>query len=100
MVELPPITLRLRGRTVVGRVAFALLLLASISFGALAGLLFVYWSDLPQIHALEDFTPDVVTELYADDGQVVGNFALQRRILLTYEQIPQLLKDAILSSED
>jgi penicillin-binding protein 1A len=100
MVELPPITLRLRGRKVVGRVAFALLLLGSIAFGALAGLLFVYSSDLPQIRALEDFRPDIVTELYADDGQIIGSFALQRRILLTYEQIPQVLKDAILTTED
>jgi penicillin-binding protein 1A len=100
MVELPPITLRLRGRKVVGRVAFSLLLLASIAVGALAGLLFVDSSDLPQIHALEDFQPDVVTELYADDGQVVGNFALQRRVLLSYEQIPPVLKDAILTTED
>src|SRR5258708_18253759 len=100
MVELPPITLRLRGRKVVGRVAFAMLLLASIAIGALAGLLFVYSSDLPQIRALEDFRPDIVTELYADDGQIVGNFALQRRILLTYEQLPPVLKDAILTTED
>src|ERR1700737_4587776 len=100
MVELPPITLRLRGRQVVGRVAFAMLLLASITVGALAGLLFVYSSDLPQIHALEDFRPDIVTELYADDGQIVGSFALERRILLTYELIPQVLKDAILTTED
>jgi penicillin-binding protein 1A len=100
MVELPPITLRLRGRKVVGRVAFFLLLLGSIAVGALAGLLFVDSSDLPQIHALEDFQPDVVTELYADDGQVVGNFALQRRVLLSYEQIPPVLRDAILTTED
>jgi len=100
MVELPPITLRLRGRKVVGRVAFSLLLLGAIALGAAAGLLFVYSSDLPQIRALEDFRPDIVTELYADDGQVVGSFALQRRILLTYEQIPPLLKDAILTTED
>src|SRR5580692_3209512 len=100
MVELPPITLRLRGRKVVGRVAFALLLLAAISIGALSGLLFVYSSDLPQIHALEDFRPDIVTELYADDGQIIGSFALQRRILLTYEQMPSVLKDAILTTED
>src|SRR6202167_6305375 len=100
MVELPPITLRLRGRKVVGRVAFSLLLLGSIAVGGLAGLLFVYSSDLPQIRALEDFQPDVVTELYADDGQIVGNFALQRRVLLTYEQIPPVLKDAILTTED
>src|SRR5579863_2568154 len=100
MVDLPPITLRLRGRKVVGRVAFAILLLGAISIGAVAGLLFVYSSDPPQIHALEDFRPDIVTELYSDDGQVIGNFALQRRVLLTYEQIPPLLKDAILTTED
>ena len=100
MVDLPPITLRLRGRKVVGRVAFSLLLLAAITVGALAGLLFVYSSDLPQIRALEDFQPDLVTELYADDGQIVGNFALQRRVLLTYEQFPPVLKDAILTTED
>jgi penicillin-binding protein 1A len=100
MVDLPPITLRLRGRKVVGRVAFALLLLGSIAVGALAGLLFVYSSDLPQIHALEDFRPDIVTELYADDGQTIGSFALQRRVLLSYEQIPQVLKDAVLTTED
>jgi penicillin-binding protein 1A len=100
MLNLPPITLRLQGRTVVGRVAFVSLLLASITVGALTGLLFVYSNDLPQIRALEDFRPDIVTELYADDGQVIGSFALQRRILLTYEQIPPVLKDAILTTED
>ena len=63
-------------------------------------MLFVYTSDLPEIRALEDYRPDTVTELYADDGQSIGTFALQRRILLTYEQIPKVLKDAILSTED
>src|SRR5258708_3378201 len=100
MVEFPSITLRPTGRKVVGRVAFALLLLGSVAVGALTGLLFVYSSDLPQIRALEDFRPDIVTELYADDGQIIGSFALQRRILLTYEQIPPVLKDAILATED
>jgi len=37
MVELPPITLRLRGRKVVGRVAFALLLIGAIAIGGVAG---------------------------------------------------------------
>src|ERR1700722_7083960 len=100
MVDLPEITLHVRGRKVVGRLAFSLLLLGAITVGGLAGLLFVYSSDLPQIRALEDFRPDIVTELYAEDGQIVGSFALQRRILLTYEQIPQVLKDAILTTED
>ena len=92
--------MRISVGTLFGRLAFGFLLLVSIAFGAGAGLLFVYTSDLPEIHALEDYRPDTVTELYADDGQSIGTFALQRRILLTYEQIPKVLKDAIIATED
>ncbi|HWF67795.1 MAG TPA: PBP1A family penicillin-binding protein, partial [Acidobacteriaceae bacterium] len=42
----------------------------------------------------------VVTEIYADDGQLVGSFALQRRILMTYEQCPRVLYNAVTSIED
>ncbi len=100
MIKLPPIQLRLRGRKIIGRVAFAFLLIVSIFLGVAAGLIFVYSSDLPAVRALEDYHPNVVTELYADDGTAVGSFALQRRILLTYEQIPPVLRDAVLSAED
>ncbi len=100
MLRLADITVMLRERKLIGRVAFAFLLLCAIAFGAAAGLLFVYVSDLPEIHALEDYRPDVVTELYSDDGQPIGSFALQRRILITYEQVPRVLKDAVLATED
>src|ERR1700732_2237983 len=93
-------TMKITGSTLFGRLAFTFLLLCSIAFGAAIGLLFVYTSDLPEIHALEDYRPNVVTELYADDGQSIGTFALQRRILLTYAQIPKVLKDAVLTTED
>jgi penicillin-binding protein 1A len=92
--------MKIGGGTLFGRLAFTFLLLCSIAIGAASGLLFVYTSDLPEIRALEDYRPDTVTELYADDGSSIGTFALQRRILLTYEQIPKTLKDAILSTED
>jgi len=95
----PPVTLRVHGR-VIARVTFLFLLLLSIVVGAGIGLLFVYRSDLPEVRALEDYRPNVVTELYADDGQVIGSFALQRRILITYEQIPKALRDAIIVTED
>jgi penicillin-binding protein 1A len=92
--------MKITGDTVFGRLAFTFLVLCAIGFGAAVGLLFVYSSDLPEIHALQDYRPNVVTELYADDGQSIGTFALQRRILLTYPQIPKVLKDAILTTED
>jgi penicillin-binding protein 1A len=92
--------MKIGGGKLVGRVAFTFLLLCSIAFGAAVGLLFVYTSDLPEIHALENYRPITETELYADDGQSIGTFALQRRILVTYNQIPKVLRDAILTTED
>src|SRR5580693_7719838 len=100
MPTLPPITLRVRSYKLAGQLAFVVLLLMMIVLGVAAGLVFVYSSELPQIQALEDYRPNVVTELYADDGQEIGSFALQRRILLTWDQIPPVLKDAITSTED
>src|SRR5271166_4159289 len=100
MLSLPPITLRLRGWKLIDRVALAFLLLCSVALGAAAGLLFVYESDLPEIRALETYRPNVVTEIYADDGQLVGSFALQRRILMTWEQTPKILYNAVCAIED
>jgi penicillin-binding protein 1A len=60
----------------------------------------VYSSDLPQIRELEDYRPDVMTELYADDGTILGSFALERRVIVTYDQIPPVVRDAVISIED
>jgi penicillin-binding protein 1A len=100
MLSLPPITLRLRGFKLIDRVALAFLILCAVALGAVCGLLFVYASDLPEIRALETYRPTVVTEIYADDGQLVGSFALQRRILMTYEQCPKVLYTAVTAIED
>ena len=92
--------LRLRSHRLFGQIAFLLLLLLSIGVGALGGLVFVYSSSLPQVNELFDYRPDVMTELYADDGTQIGSFALERRVLVTYDQIPPVLRDAIISVED
>jgi penicillin-binding protein 1A len=89
-----------QGRNVLGKIVFVLLLLASIALGGLAGLFIVYKSDLPQVKQLEYYRPNVITELYSDDGRTIGSFALERRIVVSYEQIPKLLKDAIVATED
>lgn len=91
---------RIREQQIIGRVTFSVLLAAAIVIGGALGILFVYSLDLPEVRALEDYRPNIVTELYGDDGSLVGSFALQRRILLSYDQIPAVLKDAVLSTED
>ncbi len=95
---LPPV--EIGGRRLVGRVLFALLVLVSILVGATAGLLLVYTTDLPQVDALETYRPSSITELYDDHQRVIGSFALQRRVVASYDDFPPVLRDALVSIED
>jgi penicillin-binding protein 1A len=88
------------GRRVVGRVLFGLLILVAILVGATGGMLLVYTTDLPQVDALEAYRPSSITELYDDHGKVIGSFALQRRLVVGYDDFPPLLRDALVSIED
>ena len=83
-----------------GSLVFVFLLCLAVAVGATAGVLFVYNSDLPQVNSLEDYHPSLITEVRSDDGHVIGSFALERRIVVSWDQIPQVVKDAIISVED
>jgi len=53
------------------------------------------------VASLATYRPSVVTKVYADDGQtVIGEFALEKRIPLKYEEIPPVMQNAILAVED
>lgn len=88
------------GRKLVGRVLFGLLILIAILIGATGGLLLVYTTDLPQVDALEAYRPSSITELYDDHGKVIGSFALQRRVVVGYDDFPSVLRDGLVSIED
>ena len=96
--DLPPV--HVAGRKLVGRVVFGLLVLASALVGALGGLLLVYSTDLPQVSELERYRPSSITELYDDRGRVIGSFAMQRRVVASYEDFPKVLRNAVISIED
>ncbi len=96
--ELPPV--EVAGTKLVGRVVFALLVVASALIGAFAGLLLVYSTDLPEVGELQSYRPLTITELYDDQGRIIGSFALQRRIIDTYDDFPKVLRDALISTED
>src|SRR6202034_4751641 len=93
--DLPPV--EIGGQKLVGRVLFALLVLISALVGSTAGLLLVYTTDLPQVEALENYRPSSITELYDDRDRVIGSFALQRRVVASYEDFPPVLRDALVS---
>jgi penicillin-binding protein 1A len=92
--------LEIGGRKLVGRVLFGLLVLVAALVGATAGLLLVYTTDLPQVEALEAYRPSSITEVYDDHGRVIGSFALQRRVVASYDDFPPVLRDALVSIED
>jgi penicillin-binding protein 1A len=84
----------------VGRLVIGLLVLFSALVGATAGLLLVYSTDLPQVDQLEHYRPSSITELYDDQGRTVGSFALQRRVVASYDDYPEVLRQALISIED
>jgi len=83
------------GKKLVGWLVFGLMVLVSALLGATGGLLLVYSTDLPQVEELERYRPSSITELYDDNGKIIGSFALQRRVVATYEDYPQVMRDAI-----
>jgi penicillin-binding protein 1A len=84
----------------VGRLVIGLLLLVSALVGATAGLLLVYSTDLPQVGQLEHYRPSSITELYDDQGRTIGSFALQRRVVASYDDYSEVLRQALISIED
>ena len=77
----------------------ALFVVAAVA-GILSGVLFAYAGDLPQISALDDYAPSTITRVYAANNQVIGEFATQRRVVVGYDDINPLLRQAIIATED
>ncbi|MBI2083349.1 MAG: PBP1A family penicillin-binding protein [Deltaproteobacteria bacterium] len=73
------------------------LLLVLIAAGALY---FKFARDLPKIGTLTDYHPPIVSEVYAFDGTKIGEFWQECRFLVPYEQIPELVINAFIASED
>src|SRR5215471_9194813 len=77
----------------------ALFMLAAM-LGILSGVMFAYAGDLPQVSALDNYTPSTITRIYAANGQVIGEFATQRRVVVGYDDINPVLRQAIIATED
>ena len=76
------------------------LFIVAAMLGVLSGVLFAYAGDLPQVSALDNYTPSTITRIYSAGGQVIGEFATQRRVLVGYDDINPSLRQAIIATED
>jgi penicillin-binding protein 1A len=73
---------------------------AAILGGALIGVFLAFESDLPQVTSLEDFQPNIITQVFAADGSVLGEFAIEKRVVVEFRDIPPVLRNAIVAVED
>ena len=95
---------RRKGTRLVLKVGFqallVLLFLVAATLGTLSGVLFAYADDLPEISALDDYRPNTITRLLAQDGREIGEFAIERRVVIGYDDMAPVLRQAIIATED
>jgi len=68
--------------------------------GTVSGVLFAYAGDLPEISALDEYRPNTITRLLARDGREIGAFATERRVVIGYDDMAPVLRQAIIATED
>ena len=68
--------------------------------GAILGAYRSVRQNLPSVTDLETFVPNIITSVYSDEGKVIKDFSIERRIEVPYEKIPEVLRKAIIATED
>ncbi len=67
----------------------------------LAGMaLALAWPNLPDLHAMTDYRPRVPLRVYTSDKVLIGEFGEERRNVLRFNEIPDVMKSAVLAAED
>lgn len=74
--------------------------LCVVSGLALGGYVWYLASNLPTIITVEDYKPLVVSKVYDVNGEEIGEFFREKRIIVPYEKIPKHVVQAFLAAED
>jgi penicillin-binding protein 1A len=79
-----------------------MVLLGAIALAGLVVAVYAAWlfHDLPDASDLADYRPPTATRVYAGDGTLIGEFSDERRIYVSYDQIPEPVIHAFLAAED
>ncbi len=72
--------------------------LSGVLLGSLA--LALAWPNQPDLSAMIDYRPRVPLRIYTADNVLIGEFGEERRNVLRFDEIPDVMKAAILSAED
>lgn len=58
------------------------------------------WPNLPSLHAMTDYRPSVPLRIYTADRVLIGEFGQEHRNVVPFEEIPLVMKQAMLAAED
>ncbi|MGH8707627.1 MAG: transglycosylase domain-containing protein, partial [Burkholderiales bacterium] len=82
---------------------FPLALLGGLLAAALcvAGLVVALaYPNLPALDTLTDYQPKVPLRVYTAEGELIGEFGEERRVLVDIKEVPPALTNAIIAAED
>jgi len=70
--------------------------------GAITSVIIYFYlsKDLPKISSLTDYHPSIITEVYSDDNRKIAEFYHERRVVVPLSEIPAMLIEAFIASED
>ena len=84
-------------------ILYPVLLLAGavLIVAALLGIVVILaYPHLPSLEILTDYQPKIPLRVYTADGHLIGEFGEERRALVQINQVPAVMKQAILAAED
>ena len=61
---------------------------------------YVWSSNLPVLDALKEYRPPIITEIYSSDGEVIGRFWKEKRIVVPLSEISEQTIHAFVAAED
>ena len=78
----------------------ALLGLVASGFAMVFIVVTLTYPNLPPLDILTDYRPKIPLRIFSADGHLIGEFGEERRVLARFEDVPEVLKQAILAVED
>ncbi len=66
----------------------------------LGAVFWIYGRDLPSHESLSQYQPPTISRIYSGEGRMIDEFAKERRLFTSSEDIPDLVKQAFISAED
>src|SRR3990170_2224650 len=64
------------------------------------GIYLYFANTLPELNSLHEYNPNIITKVYSSDSQIIGEFYIERRIVVPVSKIPLRLVKAFLAAED